>query len=125
MSQDIVSDTLNQIMNAKKSGKTSVTVKRHSKFLVSVLAIGKLRGYIQNYTVNGKSLDIEIGPKLNACMAVKPRYLVRSSEIMKYARRYLPSRDMGIIVISSSSGLMTHHTALEQNKGGSIIAYFY
>jgi ribosomal protein S8 len=125
MSQDIVSDTLNQIMNAKKSGKHSVTVKRHSKFLISVLAIGKLKGYIQNYTVTGKSLEIELGSKLNACKAIKPRYMVKADQIMKYARRYLPSRDMGIVVISSSAGLMTHHTALEQKKGGSVIAYFY
>lgn len=125
MSQDIVSDTLNQIMNAKKAGKSTVVVGRHSKFLLSVLAIGKLKGYIQNYTVNGRNLEITLGDKLNACKSVKPRYLVKVDEIMKYARRYLPSRDMGIVVISTSSGLMTHHTALEKNKGGSIIAYFY
>lgn len=125
MSQDIIADTLNQIMNAKKAGKSSVSVMRHSKFLLSVLAIGKLKGYIRSFQVTGRTLDIEIGDKLNACLAVKPRYLAKVDSIMKYVRRYLPSRDMGVLIISTSKGLMTHQTALEKNIGGSIIAYFY
>lgn len=125
MSQDIVADTLNQVMNAKKAGKSEVTVKRHSKFLISILAIGKLKGYIKEYSVDGRNLKIHLGHKLNKCLAVKPRYLVRVDEIMKYARRYLPSRDMGVVIVSTDKGLMTHHTAIENNIGGSIIAYFY
>lgn len=125
MSQDIVADTLNQIMNAKRAGHTSVSVKHHSTFLLSVLSIGKLKGYIRDFRLNGKNLDIEIGSKLNGCLAIKPRYLVKSGEIMKYVRRYLPSRNMGIVVISTSQGLVTHHTAVEKGIGGSIIAYFF
>lgn len=125
MSQDIVADTLNQIMNAKRAGHTSVSVKKHSKFLTSVLSIGKLKGYIKDFRVNGRNLDIELGATLNSCLAVKPRHLVRADEIMKYVRRYLPSRHMGFVVISTSEGLMTHHTAIEKGIGGSIIAYFY
>ncbi len=48
MSQDIVADALNQIMNAKRAGQTNTEVKRHSKFLGNILAIGKLKGYSSN-----------------------------------------------------------------------------
>ena len=125
MSQDVVSDALNQIMNAKRASKSSVKLKRYSKLLLSVLAIGKLRGYIQDYRVEGKVLEVQIGIKLNACNAIKPRYMVKADEIIKYVRRYLPARDMGILIISTSSGIVTHHTAIEKVIGGSIIAYFY
>lgn len=125
MSQDIVADTLNQIMNAKRAGHRKVTVARHSKFLMTILSIGKLKGYIKEFRINGKNVDIEFGDNLNACLAVKPRYLVKSDEIMKFVRRYLPSRHMGLVVISTSKGLMTHHTAIEKRIGGSVIAYFY
>ena len=125
MSQDIIADTLNQIMNAKRASHLAVSVKHNSKFLMNVLSIGKLHGYIRDFRVNGKMLDIELGDKLNACLAIKPRYLVKHDEIMKYVRRYLPSRHMGLVVISTSQGLMTHHTALEKGVGGSIVAYFY
>ena len=34
MSQDIVADTLNEIMNAQKSGKGELVVSKHSKVLL-------------------------------------------------------------------------------------------
>lgn len=124
MSQDIVADALNQIMNAKRARKNSAVVKRYSKVLSGVLAIGKLKGYIKSYKVEGNDLHIEFG-KLNYCRAVKPRYVVKASTIDKYVRRYLPARDMGILIISTSQGLMTNQTAEEKNLGGSVVAYFY
>lgn len=124
MSQDTVADTLNQIMNALRARKTELVVKKHSKLLVSVLAIAKLKGYIKEYKVDGTNLKIVIG-NLNKCNAIKPRFVVSVSEIEKYAKRYLPAKNIGIIIISTSKGLMTHHTAEEKNIGGSLMAYFY
>ena len=112
MSQDIVSDALNQVMNALRAGKESADVGKHSKVLVGILAIGKIRGYIKEYKVDGNKLHIEFG-KLNACKAVKPRYIVKVQEVDKYVRRYLPARDMGVLIISTNQGLVTHQTALE------------
>ena len=125
MSHDVVADALNKMMNAHKAGKESVVVRVHSKLLLSILALGKLRGYVSDYKVDGREMKIEIGSKFNACKSVKPRYLVKSKDIMKYVRRYLPARDMGVLIISTSQGLMTHHSAIEKNIGGSIVAYFY
>ena len=47
MSHDIVADTLNEIMNAKRARKNLVVVKRYSKLLLKVLEIGKNNGYIK------------------------------------------------------------------------------
>ena len=124
MSQDIIADALNKMVNAARAGKTTFSVKRHSKLLLSVLAIAKLKDYVKNYRVENNVLNIEIG-KLNLCKAIKPRFVVQVSEIEKYAKRYLPARDIGIIIISTSQGLMTHNTAQEKKIGGSLIAYFY
>lgn len=124
MSQDIVSDALNQIMNAKRARKSSVTIKMHSKLLLSLLALAKLKKYIKDYKLKENQLIIEIG-NIHMCRAVKPRYAVTVEEIDKYIRRYLPARDIGIIIISTSQGLMSHQTAIEKNLGGSIIAYIY
>lgn len=124
MSQDIVADALNRIMNAKRAGKTELDIKHHSRLLTSVLAIAKLKGYVKNYKVSGTSLHVEIG-KLNGCKAIKPRFMVPVGRIEKYTKRYLPAKNMGIIIISTSSGLMTHTTALDKNLGGSLIAYLF
>ncbi len=124
MSHDVVSDALNQIMNARKAGKHSVSVKHHSKFLMNVLAMGKLKGYIKEYSIDNGLLNIEIG-NLHFCKAIKPRYLVKVIAIDKYVRRYLPARGMGILVISTNKGIVSHQTAIDKKLGGSLIAYFY
>ena len=124
MSQDIVADGLNRIMNARRAGKASVTLQYHSKFLQQVLAIGKLKGYFTDCRVTPQGILVEFGT-VHACKAVKPRYVVKVQDIDRYVRRYLPARGMGLLIISTSSGLMTHQTAIEKNLGGSVIAYFY
>jgi small subunit ribosomal protein S8 len=112
------------MLNALKAGRTSIIVARHSKLLLSVLAIAKLKGYVKEYKVEGNSLKIEIG-KLNHCRAIKPRYIVKVQDMEKYTKRYLPAKDLGVLIVSTSQGLMTHQTAQDKNIGGSLLAYFY
>jgi ribosomal protein S8 len=125
MSQDIVSDGLNQIMNALRMGKKMITIRLYSKVLLNIFQMMKSNGHI-NYEVNKeeKSVKIEI-IKLNKCKAVKPRYYASVTDIDKYLRRFLPSRNFGSLIISTNKGLLNHKDAVEQNIGGSILAYFY
>lgn len=125
MSQDVVSDALNKMMNAKKAGKDSISVNHHSKFLLSVLAIAKLKGYVKNYKMDeNKVLSIEMG-NITGCKAIKPRFVVKVADIEKYEKRYLPAKNLGILIISTSQGLMTNQTAQDKNIGGSLIAYMF
>ena len=124
MSQDIVSDALNKMMNAKKAGKNTVEIKHTSKLLLSVLAIAKLKKYIKSYKVENNILNVEMAGIIG-CNSIKPRFLIQVEDIDKYVKRYLPSKDIGILIISTSQGLMTHHTAQDKNLGGSLVAYFY
>ncbi len=126
MSQDVVSDSLNMIQNAKKVGKENIHIKRISNLAIEVFKIMKQKGAIKKYKINSKekSIDISIG-ELNECKAVKPRFTVKKSEIDKYRRRYLPSRKIGTLIISTNKGLMTHEEAQEGKIGGCLIAYFY
>lgn len=124
MSQDIVADALNQMMNIARTGKTTVQVKVYSKLLLSVLAIAKLKGYVKEYKTDENGLKIELG-KLNGCRAIKPRLIVKVNDIDKYIQRYLPAKDIGTLIVSTSSGLMTHQTAQDKNIGGSLLAYFF
>ena len=125
MSQDIVSDGLNEIMNARRVEKKSLTIRRYSKVLLNLFKIMKEKGHI-NYEVNEeeKTVDVEI-IKLNKCKAVKPRYYVDVATIDKYLRRFLPSRNFGDLIISTNMGLLSHKEAVKSNVGGSVIAYFY
>ncbi len=123
MSQDIVSDTLNQIMNAKKARKTSLVVTKNSKLLRNVLDIAKESGYI-NYNTEGNQVKIEI-KKLNEFKAIKPRFTISVNKINGYVRRYLPAKNFGFLIVSTNKGLMKHEEAQEKNLGGCLIAYIY
>jgi small subunit ribosomal protein S8 len=123
MSQDIVSDVLNQLMNAKKAGKKFIVVNKHSKLLITLLEIMKNYDYLEYELYDGK-LKISM-KEINECKTIKPRYSVDKKSIDKYVRRFLPARNFGFVVVSTNKGLMTHQEAQENKIGGSLIAYFY
>ena len=125
MSQDVVADALNMIKNAKKAGKESIEIKRISKLLIEILKIMKQNGAVKKYKINSKkkSIEITIG-NLFECKAIKPRFSADKDQIEKYRRRYLPARNLGTVIISTNKGLKTHQEALEEEIGGSLIAYF-
>jgi small subunit ribosomal protein S8 len=126
MSHDVVADGLNMIRNARKARKENVKIMRISNALVEVLKIMKQEGAIKKYKIDAKekSLSVTIGD-LNECKAIKPRFSCNKTQIEKYRRRYLPARNLGIMIISTNKGMMTHKEAQEEQIGGSLIAYFY
>ena len=126
MSQDVVSDALNMMRNAKKAKKEIVVVKRISNILIEVLKIMKTKNAIKKYKINSndKSVEITMG-ELSDCKAIKPRFTADKKQVEKYVRRYLPARNFGTVIISTNKGLMTHQEAQENKIGGVLIAYFY
>ena len=125
MSQDVVADGLNEVMNAKRVGKVELTIKRYSKVLLNLFEMMKARGHI-DYAVNAEDKIVTVTIiKLNECRAVKPRYYAGVADIDKYLRRFLPSRNFGSLVISTNRGLVDQKYAIENKLGGSVVAYFY
>jgi small subunit ribosomal protein S8 len=122
---DTISDRLNQIMMAMNAGKKSFEM-HSSKFLIEILEIMKKNGYVDYQIKNDKFQKVVIEIKsLNECRSIRPRFYVKKEELDRYIRRFLPSRGFGVIIISTSKGLMTHTEALEKGIGGSLIAYCF
>jgi small subunit ribosomal protein S8 len=126
MSQDVVADALNMIKNAKRAKKENLKILKISNLLIEILKIMKQNGAIKKYKIDSKekSIEVTIGD-LTDCKAIKPRFTCNKDQIEKYRRRYLPARNLGIMIISTNKGLMTHEEAEEEKTGGSLIAYFY
>ena len=126
MSQDIVADALNMIKNVKKARKTEIKIKRISNLLIEILKIMKQEGAVKKYKINSKNKTIEVTVgDLTDCRAIKPRFTVDKTQIEKYRRRYLPARNLGVMIVSTNKGLMTHEEAQKEKTGGCLIAYFY
>ena len=126
MSQDVVADALNMLRNAKKAGKETIKIVRISGLLIEVLKIMKQKGAVKRYKIDSKdkALEIDLGD-FSECKAIKPRFTVKTGQIERYRRRFLPARNLGTIIISTNKGLVTHEEAIEKGTGGALIAYFY
>ena len=125
--RDWLSSVMNEMMNTKKAGKTQLSFIPSTKLVIEVLKIMKKEEYIKEYKVEEgkfKKLIISLG-KLNECGAIKPRFFVKKDEFDKYVKRYLPSRQFGILIISTSKGIMTHKEAIEKEIGGGLLAYCF
>ena len=127
---DPVADALIQIKNAEFASKKACTVRPASKFIGEVLRVAKESGYISGYEQKELAkgvlaFDVRLNGKINTFKAVKPRYAVKKENYEKYEKRYLPARDVGALIVSTSQGVMTHRQAKEKGVGGRIIAFIY
>ncbi|MEI7961591.1 MAG: 30S ribosomal protein S8 [archaeon] len=127
--QDPIVDALTKIRNAEVASKKECTLGPASNFLGEILRIAKESGYIEDFKKHDEkgiiSYIVKLSGKLNECKAIKPRFAVKKAEFEKYEKRYLPARDVGLIVVSTPKGLMTHAEAKAQKLGGRLIAFMY
>ena len=125
---DHLASLLNHILNNKRVRKVRCEFRPSNKLMLSVLEILKKQKYIKAFKENKNSrggfIEIELGT-FNYCRAIKPRFNVKRDSYDKYIRRFLPARNLGIIIVSTNKGLLTHKEAMEKNLGGRLIAYCY
>lgn len=129
MSKDTLSSALNTIRVAESKGQRDITLAPGSKLIREVLGIMQQQGYVGDYEFvdDGKSgsLKVKLLGRINKCGTVRPRSAVKASEWEACERRFLPSREVGLIVVSTSQGLMAHGQAKERNLGGRLLAFCY
>ena len=129
MLQDVLAGILSQIKNAEMKRKTELVAKPTSKLALNILDILKKEGYIASYEYKddkrGGIITIQLNGHINNIGVVKPRYSLKLDEFEKFEKRYLPAKDFGRLIISTSSGLITHTEAKEKKKGGVLVAYGY
>ena len=73
----------------------------------------------------GDAFVEELRGTINRCGTVKPRHSVRRQEYEKWETRYLPARDFGLLILTTTSGVMQHNDAKDARIGGKLLAYVY
>ncbi|MDH5019542.1 30S ribosomal protein S8 [Halobacterium rubrum] len=126
---DPLSDALSGIDNAESVGHLTHTVEPASNMVGSVLEVFYDRGYIDGFEFvdDGKAgrFEVELKGAINECGPVNPRYSVGADGFEQWEKRYLPARDYGALVVTTSHGIMSHYEAREEGIGGQVIAYVY
>jgi small subunit ribosomal protein S8 len=125
---DVLADALNKIKLYEGLGKYECTVGS-TKLVKSVLEVMKKHKYIEGYKEfkDGKfsKITVSMAKKINYLGVIKPRYAVGVDEYQKYEARYIPSKDFGILIVSTPEGIMTNREAREKRIGGRLMAYVY
>ncbi|MAH43237.1 30S ribosomal protein S8 [archaeon] len=128
VNHDLLSDMFSSITNAEKVGKDECVVPR-SKLIVSVLEVMKKTGYVNSFEITddgrGGFITVSLSGKLNKASVIKPRFPVKTDGFVKWEERFLPSASVGILIISTPIGVMTHHEASEKKTGGKLLGFVY
>jgi len=104
-------------------------IKPASTLIGNVLSVMKEGGYIDEFEFveDGKAglFKVKLRGKINDCNAIKPRFYVRMKEYEDWEKRLLPARDFGLLILTTSKGVMSHEKAIENGVGGQLLAFVY
>lgn len=129
MGQDILNEALTSLRNAERVGKDKCNINATSNLIIRIFKIFQKYGYIGDFEVfeniYSKPAVVKLTHKINECKVIKPRFYVKYNEIIKKEMRYLPARDVGLLIISTSQGVMSNREAKEKKIGGSLLCYVY
>jgi len=129
MMHDLINDAIVNIKNHERIGQSECPIRPSSKLLIEVLRVFQKDDYIGEFELSedksGSSVRIKLNRKINNCGVIRPRYNVKKDEFPEWEKRFLPSRDFGILVVSTPEGVMNHKEAREKGIGGRLLAYVY
>ncbi len=126
---DTIANGMTALMNNEMRLKRECVISPASKLLGRVLRVLQLNGYIGEFEFiddggTGK-FKVQLLGRINKCGAVKPRYPVRADGFERWERGFLPSKNIGILVVSTSRGVTSHKVAREEKIGGRLLAFVY
>jgi small subunit ribosomal protein S8 len=126
---DTLANGLITIINNEMRNKRECVISPASKLLGRVLRIMQLNGFIGEFEFidDGRAgkFKVQLLGRINKCGAVKPRFAVKVDGFENWEKKFLPSRDVGIMVVSTSQGVIAHKEAEEKNLGGRLLAFVY
>ncbi|HID71911.1 MAG TPA: 30S ribosomal protein S8 [Thermoplasmata archaeon] len=129
MQHDPLADALCRIKNAEHSGKRECMIEPASKLIGRVLKVMQEYGYIKQfeYIENERAgaYKVVLRGAINKCNVIKPRFSVKKTDFEKFEVRYLPAQDFGLLILTTTQGVISHKEAKEKGIGGKLLAYVY
>jgi small subunit ribosomal protein S8 len=115
--------------NNELRNKKECLVIPASKLAQEVLRVMQKAKYIGEFEyiddgITGK-LRVQLLGRINKCGVITPRYPVRADAFYEWERRFLPAVNVGILVVSTSQGVMSHTEAIQKGLGGRLLGFVY
>lgn len=129
---DPLANTLSAIYNAEMRAKKEVVTWPASRLILNILKVLQREGYIGEfeYIDDGRwgKIKIQLLGRINKIGVIKPRYPVKYTELVNppsWLKKYLPAYNIGILILTTPQGVMSHREAVEKKIGGVLLAYCY
>ncbi|MGI0042960.1 MAG: 30S ribosomal protein S8 [Nitrososphaeraceae archaeon] len=126
---NVLANLLNTLYNNESRRKKECIVLPASRFTSEVLRVMQKHHYVGEFEQidDGRSgkFRIQLLATINKCGIVTPKYSVRKNGYLDWERRYLPAYSMGLLIVSTSKGVMSHHEAQQLGLGGVLVGYVY
>jgi len=131
MVTDPIADMLTQIRNANRVGQTRVVMPA-SRMRIELARVLKEEGYIAGYQVEpagpGQRLDIQFKVRPDQGRTIAGLKRISRPGLRVYARKTEIPRvlgGLGIVVLSTSHGLMSGRQAQKAGLGGEVVCYVW
>ncbi len=126
---DPLADALSTIYNNEEKRKHECILKPASKLIGQVLRLMQEKGYVGAFEFidDGRTgkFRVQLLGRINKCGVIKPRFSVKVNDIETWENKFLPGKDFGFLILTTSDGVMAHTKAVEKNIGGRLMAYVY
>ncbi|MBD3209844.1 30S ribosomal protein S8 [Candidatus Micrarchaeota archaeon] len=125
---DHLANALNTIKTHELVGQQSCSVKATS-LTKEVLRVLKDNKYLADFRYvddgRGGFYEVMLEGRINECGVIKPRIPVKRQEWAKKEQNFIPGFGVGLLIVSTSGGIMTNSEAEEKHVGGRLLAYVY
>jgi small subunit ribosomal protein S8 len=129
MLSDPLANALSAMKNAEIKGKGICKIQPSSKLIGGVLDLLKKKGYIGDfqYIDDGKAgiFQVHLTGNINNCGVIKPRYPIKRDELDEWESRYLPAQHFGLLILTTTKGIVSQNEARKNGIGGKLLAYVY
>ena len=129
MLNDLLANALSSMKNAEHRGKGICDIQPSSKLIGGVLNLLKEKGYISEFEFidDGKAgvFQVNLNGNINNCGVIKPRYPIKNEDLDKWESRYLPAQHFGLLILTTTNGILSQDEARKKGIGGKLLAYVY
>ncbi len=126
---DPLANALTTIKNNEILGKKECMIRPASKLIANVLRVMQQYGVIGEFEFiddeRAGIFSVQLLGRINKTGVIRPRFPASRKNLEKWEKEFLPARNFGILIVTTSEGIMTHEEARNRGIGGRLLSFVY
>ncbi|GBC71269.1 30S ribosomal protein S8 [Candidatus Calditenuaceae archaeon HR02] len=128
VSKDLVSGLFTTLQN-NEAVRNKECIYYYSRLIGDILRTLQRHSYIGSFEYiedgRGGKVIIQLLGRINRAAPIRPRYSVSRNGYDSWAKLYLPAKDVGILIVTTNQGVLSHREAVSRGLGGKLLGYVY